>query len=41
MRKDERLKMYPSVKKARKLINWSPKISFKKGIKNTIKSYYE
>ncbi len=41
MRKDERLKMYPSIKKVRKLINWSPKISFKKGIKNTIKSYYE
>jgi len=40
MRKDEKLKMYPSIKKAKKLIKWSPKISFKRGIINTINSYY-
>tara|TARA_B110000967_G_C18788781_1_gene512210 strand:- start:256 stop:1167 length:912 start_codon:yes stop_codon:yes gene_type:complete len=39
LRKDEILKMYPSIKKAKIIINWKPKISFEKGLKNTIKSY--
>ena len=39
LRKDEILKIYPSIKKAKKLVNWKPRISFEKGIKNTIKSY--
>ena len=38
-RKDEILKIYPSIKKAKNLIGWKPKISFEKGIKNTIKLY--
>ena len=40
-RKDEILKLYPSINKARKKINWKPKISFKKGLQSTIKYYYE
>ena len=40
-RKDEILKIYPSIKKANNLIGWKPQISFEEGIKNTIKSYNE
>ena len=39
MRKDETLKIYPSIKKANTLINWSPKISFIDGLNKTIKKY--
>ena len=39
LRKDEIFKIYASIKKAKKLVNWKPRISFEKGIKNTIKSY--
>ena len=39
LRKDEILKIYPSIKKAKKIIKWIPKISFSKGIKSTINSY--
>ena len=39
LRKDEILELYPSIKKAKNKINWSPKISFEKGIKSTIKFY--
>lgn len=38
-RKDEILKIYPDIKKAKKLLRWKPKISFNKGIKKTIQSY--
>ena len=41
MRKDEILKLYPSIQKAKNKINWSPKIPFNKGIKSTIKYYSE
>ena len=41
MRKDEITKLYPSIKKAKKVINWRPKISFQKGLKSTIKFYNE
>ena len=41
LRKDEIVKLYPSIKKAKKVINWRPKISFVKGIKKTIKFYNE
>ena len=41
LRKDEILKLYPSIKKAKKIINWRPKILFKKGLKLTIKFYHE
>lgn len=41
LRKSEILKLYPSIKKANKKINWKPKISFEKGLKSTIKYYNE
>tara|TARA_B100001123_G_C15319508_1_gene1027424 strand:- start:2466 stop:3386 length:921 start_codon:yes stop_codon:yes gene_type:complete len=41
LRKDEILKLYPSINKAKKKINWRPRISFKKGLKSTIQYYYE
>ena len=41
LRKDEILKIYPCIKKAKSLIKWQPQISFEKGIKGTIESYNE
>ena len=41
LRKDEILKLYPNIRKAKNKINWSPKISFEKGLKSTIKFYNE
>ena len=41
LRKDEILKIYPNINKAKRKINWKPKISFEKGIKLTIKFYNE
>ena len=41
LRKDEILKLYPNINKAKKKINWKPKISFEKGLKSTIKYYNE
>ena len=41
LRKDEILKLYPSINKAKKKINWKPKIPFKKGLELTIKYYNE
>ena len=40
-RKDEILKIYPNIKKAKNTINWRPKISFRDGLKSTIKFYNE
>ena len=39
LRKDEILKVYPDINKAKNKIKWKPKISFKKGLKITIDSY--
>ena len=41
LRKSEILKLYPSIKKAKNVINWRPKISFEKGLTSTIKYYNE
>ena len=41
LRKDEILKVYPNINKAKKLINWKPKISFNNGLNSTIKFYSE
>ena len=41
LRKDENLENYASIKKAKKIINWKPKIPFKKGLNLTIKYYHE
>ena len=39
LRKDEILKVYPDINKAKNKINWKPKIPFKKGLKITINSF--
>ena len=39
LRKDETLKIYPNISKAKKKLNWNPKFSFKKGLANTIRFY--
>ena len=39
MRSDEPKDSYPSLKKAKKILSWSPKISLDKGLIKTI-SYY-
>ena len=39
LRKDEILKLYPNISKAKKILNWKPKISFEKGLKLTIDFY--
>ena len=38
-RKDEILKLYPSIQKAKQLIGWYPKVRFDQGIINTINFY--
>jgi|TARA_B110000211_G_scaffold213031_1_gene253144 UDP-glucose 4-epimerase len=40
LRKEENYKTFPSIKKAKILLNWKPKISFDEGLLKTIK-YYE
>ncbi len=39
LRKEEALTIYPKIKKIKKMINWYPKINFKKGLNKTIKYY--
>ena len=39
LRKDEKLFFYPSIKKAKKILNWHPSISIDQGLNETIKSY--
>jgi len=39
LRKDEILKIYPDINKAKDKINWKPKTPFKKGLKITINAY--
>ena len=39
LRKDEILKIYPSIYKAKKILNWKPKISFDSGLNSTIQFY--
>lgn len=39
LRKDEILNLYPSISKAKKKLNWKPKISFETGLNNTIQYY--
>jgi nucleoside-diphosphate-sugar epimerase len=39
LRKEERMKIYPNLNKAKKLIKWDAKINFSKGLKKTIKHY--
>lgn len=39
LRKDEIIMMYPSINKAKKILNWKPKVNFLSGLKKTIKYY--
>ena len=39
LRNDEMHKIYPIIKKAKKLLGWKPKVNFEKGLKETIKFY--
>jgi nucleoside-diphosphate-sugar epimerase len=39
LRKDEIIKLYPSIKKVKKIISWRPKTKFNKGIQKTINFY--
>ncbi len=39
LRKDEILRLYPNISKAKKILNWEPLSSFKKGIEIIIKYY--
>jgi UDP-glucose 4-epimerase len=39
LRKDEILKIYPKISKAKKTLNWYPRINFTKGLNETIKYY--
>ena len=39
LRSDEIVKLYPKIHKAKKLINWSPKINLEIGLKKTINFY--
>lgn len=39
LRAQESLKLYPDLVRSKKYLNWSPKISFKKGLVKTIKFY--
>ena len=39
LRKDEIFKLYPSLKKVKKILNWQAKVNLEKGLKKTIKYY--
>ena len=39
LRKDEILKLYPSLNKVKKILNWQAKVNLEKGLKKTIKYY--
>lgn len=39
LRKDEMMILYPSIKRASKILKWKPKINFVNGLKNTISDY--
>ncbi len=41
LRKDEILKLFPSIKKIQKKLNWKPNIPFDYGLRKTIRTYYE
>ena len=41
MRKDEIMKLYPNINKAKTKLNWKPKISFENGLKKTINYYHK
>ena len=40
LRKEEMIKIYPNINKAKKILGWKPKIKFNIGLKETL-NYYE
>lgn len=40
LRKEETLKIYPDINKAKRILYWKPNIKFHKGLKETLE-YYE
>ena len=41
LRKEEQMKIYPDTSKARRVLNWRPKVNFSEGLTKTIKYYNE
>ena len=41
LRKEETLKIYPNINKAKKILGWKPKIKFEEGLMETIRYYKE
>ncbi len=41
LRKDEILKLFPDISKAKKILKWKPQVRFESGLKKTIKYYNE
>ena len=39
LRKEEQMKIYPDIDKARRVLRWKPKINFTKGLAKTIQYY--
>jgi nucleoside-diphosphate-sugar epimerase len=39
LRKEEQIKIYPDIRKARSILNWRPKIKFLKGLTKTLQYY--
>ena len=39
LRKEEQMKIYPDISKAKKFLKWKPKINFNKGLAKTIQYY--
>ena len=39
LRKEEQIKIYPDISKAKKFLKWKPKINFTKGLTKTIQYY--
>ncbi len=41
LRKEEQIKIYPSLSKVRKILNWKARIKFSEGLRKTISYYNE
>ena len=39
LRKEEQMQIYPNISKARRVLNWRPKVNFLKGLTKTIQYY--
>ena len=39
LRSEETLNIFPNIKKAKKILNWTPNVSFDNGLKKTVNFY--